>query len=333
MAEMFFDGRQFGLQEDDGRKIILLDAGNPLQNASDRSMTHPLHDGFGYPTGREAPLLPQIVAALQHLAGETAGEDAVAGLLVASHLLRTPGAARILFVSASTGNPLLQLLAELLPEMVRNVCILAATDLEDESAVPAGVLPIRTRLSELSRMDLMASVLVFDGRFDMPERAAAWQQSLQCLAPLGTCFALGLDEDDVRQAALQQVQSLALGGQSIYCGQHPFDRQARPQDAILAARKKLAETIRFYLDSHGDAGASLDMLIHQTRSYTELLTEHRAQVFLPDERYQAAVLLERLYDISLGQAPADTQGWLSREAERLAGAADRSSQEWSGNAV
>lgn len=333
MAEMFFDGRQFGLQEDDGRKIILLDAGNPLQNASDRSMTHPLHDGFGYPTGREAPLLPQIVAALQHLAGETAGEDAVAGLLVASHLLRTPGAARILFVSASTGNPLLQLLAELLPELVRDVRILVATDLEDEAEVPAGVLPIRTHLSELSRMDLMVSVLVFDGRFAMPEHVAAWQQSLQCLAPLGTCFALGLDEDDVRQAALQQVQSLALGGQSIYCEQRPFDRQARPQDAILSARKKLAETIRFYLDSHGDAGASLDMLIHQTRSYTELLTEHRAQVFLPDERYQAAVLLERLYDISLGQAPADTQGWLSREAERLAGAADRSSQEWSGNAV
>lgn len=333
MAEMFFDGRRFGLQEDDGKKIILLDAGNPLQNASDRSMTHQQHDGFGHPTGREAPLLPQIVVALQHLAGETAGEDAVAGLLIASHLLQTPGVGRILFVGASTGNPLLQLLAELLPEMVREVCILAATDLEDESAVPAGVLPIRTRLSELSRMDLMASVLVFDGRFDMPERAAAWQQSLQCLAPLGTCFALGLDEDDVRQAALQQVQSLALGGQSIYCEQRPFDRQARPQDAILSARKKLAKTIRFYLDGHGDASVSLDMLIHQTRSYTELLTEHRTQVFLPDERYQAAVLLERLYDLSLGQAPADTQDWLSREAERLAGAADRSSQEWSGNAV
>jgi len=333
MAEMSFDGRRFILQTDDGASYLLLDTGDQFQNASDRAMREEQHDGFGHPTGREAPLLPQIVVALQHLAGETAGEDAVAGLLIASHLLQTPGAGRILFVGASMRNPLLQLLAELLPELVRDVRILVATDLEDEAEVPAGVLPIRTRLSELSRMDLMASVLVFDGRFDMPERAAAWQQSLQCLAPLGTCFALGLDEDDVRQAALQQVQSLALGGQSIYCGQHPFDRQARPQDAILAARKKLAETIRFYLDGHDDASDALDLLIHLTRSYTELLTEQRTQVFLPDERYRAAVLLERLYDILLGQAPADVQDWLSKEAERLAGAADRTSQEWSGNVV
>lgn len=316
MADVSFDGQRFTLQADDGTAYLLLDAGDQFQNASDRAMQHEQYDGFGHPTGREAPLLPQIVAAVQHLSGAEAGEDAVIGLLVAAHLLRVPCATRVLYLGATTASGLLAFLAELLPAIVRDGQLLAATEVEDAAAVPAGVLPVRTRLSELPLAEGAADVLVFDGRGRLEDRAAAWARSLALLAPYGRCFAFGISAQAAQREDWADVKSLPLGDRVLLFGDRkPAPLRRTPAECLEAARQHLAEMLR-----SGCAGQqSFGELAKAARAYTELLREHRRHVLRPDERYHAAVLYERLLDAALGQAMEGFPEWLAKEADRLRG--------------
>lgn len=212
MAAILFDGRFFALSLDDGRRVLLLDVTDNVDNASCRSLLQEQHEGFGQRTGQEAPLVPRIVERMQAAeAGPASVGDFAAAVLLLKNVLAVPRAVRLLFVGASLGSSSLRLTASILSETVprpisgapplASLSITAAAPLADAVAVsdiPDGVLPLRTDLTRLPLPQEAFDLLLFDARGLVQAGASsetslpqAAERALAALAPQGFAVLLG----------------------------------------------------------------------------------------------------------------------------------------------
>jgi|GEM_PF-6378181 len=310
-----FDGKRFLLCWSDGRKANLLEVDDTCANKAPRSFLQRPHD-YGTALAEEEENLVTLLLRIFSEGEEETGteiENALC-LLLLQNLTKVPRAARILLVGGTAGSRLVRVLSDIFRVLEMEIQFSVATDLDDHSMSPTGVLPIRTILKELLFPEETADVLVVDAR-RIPEKETCeiLTAAQRALCGDGIAFVLGGTEKsfhDFEKNFYRRIRlDMPTDGEMLHVGWKEEKGSTRTGDisSWSEASKRRKELME---ERHALAGklaqlrandALLSEVIRAVRTYGESLLVSQKVLLRSDEKYQAARLLEFLIDWKLGQ--------------------------------
>lgn len=317
-----FDGKQFFLREDNGRRINLLSIADTFANRSSASLYQNLVPGYGELEKNEKPLTVALLKLLSEKGRLSAEPEAALCILIFQALTRNPHAARILCLGGSAGDLLSEMLSACLQILDMGIQFLVGTDLSDRLPPAGHVLPIHTSLEHFLFPEKTADLLLIDARsLGHAEQILLRGQQALCTDGMGFLLSEDGDLQSTFQRIFRHAMQLSLSGGRLrlFIGWKKKDAEigkvpcsiwstaSRTRAHLAAERKKLSQIL-----AKVAAGAlPISVGIKAARDYCAQLTSDRYMLLRADERCEAARLLEYLIDLRLGQAGGDVQAALA----------------------